>query len=419
MAFATKNAVLVTGASGFLGKVLVEELVRLREKYGVGQIFILLRGKGPFDASTRFEQQVASSQCFASLNDDWKRSIDVLEGDLANTNCGLQPCDYERVCNTITHIIHTAACIKFDSTVSEAISSNVDSACNILALAKHCHNLQQLVVTSTAYVTPPKQGPIYEDLVQLPYPASELVSDLRYGRLQKHEAIAATGHPNIYSLSKCLAEHLLIEARGFVPVTIVRPSIISAAIRRPEPGWIDSPAAFGGLVLAFGTGALRVLNGRKEATLDIVPVDMVAHALIYETFRQETKTSKREKARIVFSVATLKNSLPLGNACEVLERLFERRFAYIGPQGYDFKLQDLFHHGGQVFDRKGDELQQNTAKKRWKVISGMNAVFEPYTNFTYDFRPVEARICLNPIDYIHTICQGVRRNLMDMVSSKL
>ncbi|KAF9771663.1 hypothetical protein IL306_010692, partial [Fusarium sp. DS 682] len=278
------NTILVTGATGFLGKVVVEELLRLREKHATNQVILLLRRKDSWDAQARFEQHVASSPCFASLPHDWSQSIQVIEGDLASPNCGLHT-EYERVCRTVTHIIHTAACIKFDSTVSEAISSNIDSTLHILALAKNCDNLQRLVVTSTAYVTPPQKGPIYESLVDLPSPATQIVSELRNGVLQKEEAIAATGHPNIYSLSKCLAEHLISETRGSLPITIVRPSIICAAIQYPSPGWIDSKAAFGGLVLGFGNGSLRVVDGRPETKLDIVPVDLVANCLIFETFR--------------------------------------------------------------------------------------------------------------------------------------
>ncbi|KAJ0131622.1 Uncharacterized protein HZ326_25281, partial [Fusarium oxysporum f. sp. albedinis] len=290
MSSETNNTILVTGATGFLGKVVVEELLRLREKHATNQVILLLRKKDPLDAQARFEQHVAPSPCFASLPKDWKRSILVIEGDLSSPNCGLQACQYKLVCQTITHIIHTAACIKFDSTVPEAISSNIDSSCHILALAKNCNNLQRLVITSTAYVTPPQQGPIYESLVDLPSPASQIASELRNGVLGKEEAIAATGHPNIYSLSKCLAEHLICETRGSLPVTIVRPSIICAAIQNPSPGWIDSRAAFGGLVLGFGTGSLRVIDGRPETKLDIVPVDLVANCLIYETFRKDIQS---------------------------------------------------------------------------------------------------------------------------------
>ncbi|KAH6983841.1 hypothetical protein EDB80DRAFT_518090, partial [Ilyonectria destructans] len=72
---------------------------------------------------------------------------------------------------------------------------------------------------------------------------------------------------------------------GCLPVTIVRPSIMCAALHHPVPGWIDSKAAFAGIVLGFSSGVLRVVNGRPETKLDIVPVDVVAGCLIHEAFR--------------------------------------------------------------------------------------------------------------------------------------
>ncbi|KAH7465278.1 hypothetical protein FOMA001_g17315 [Fusarium oxysporum f. sp. matthiolae] len=418
MSSEAKNTILVTGATGFLGKVVVEELLRLREKHAINQVILLLRKKDPLDAQARFERHVAPSPCFASLPKDWKRSVDVIEGDLASRNCGLQDCQYKRVCQTITHIIHTAACIKFDSTVPEAISSNIDSSYHILALAKNCGNLQQLVITSTAYVTPPQQGPIYESLVDLPSPASQIVSELRSGVLGKEEAIAATGHPNIYSLSKCLAEHLICETRGSLPITIVRPSIICAAIQNPSPGWIDSRAAFGGLVLGFGTGSLRVIDGRPETKLDIVPVDLVANCLIYETFRRDIRSLDQRNVRIVFCVATMEKSLTLRDACKMLELFFDGRFRYIGPQGPILDLYQLFHHyiPSRVYATisriKGNEIGERQAKKTWKVIRGMNTVFKPYTNHTHDFRPEGPSADFDPAKYMHVICQGVHTNLM-------
>ncbi|KAH7230889.1 male sterility protein-domain-containing protein [Fusarium tricinctum] len=413
------NNILVTGATGFLGKVVIEELLRLREIYSISRIILLLRKKGPLDAMTRFEKYIVTSPCFASLPQGWKQFTQVVEGDLASPDCGLNARDYDQVRKTVTHIIHTAACIKFDSTVSEAISSNVDSSCNVLALAKDCHNLQQLVVTSTAYVSPPHQGPIYENLVELPCPASKLVSELKNGVLAKEEAIAATGHPNIYSLSKCLAEHMICETKGCLPVTLVRPSIICAAIHFPEPGWIDSRAAFGGLVLGFSTGALLVLDGRPETKLDIVPVDVVAESLIYETFRKGAKIHKQTDLRIVFSVATVERSLTLADACKMLEIFFQRRLQYIGPQGhmldlYKLVYQDLpFHLDATVNGIKGTKSREAQSKKIWKVVNGMSAVFRSYTNSTHDFRPKHAKVHFDPVEYMHIICQGVQKNLRD------
>ncbi|KAJ3469707.1 hypothetical protein MRS44_003772 [Fusarium solani] len=419
MASKTNATIMVTGATGFLGKVVVEELLRRRTDHNVQQIVLLIRKKEHLDARARFEKHVATSPCFMFLPQNWVEYIQVVEGDLADFHCGLQGSDYDRVCETITHIIHTAACIKFDSEVSDAVSSNIDSACNVLALAKDCSKLQQLVITSTAYVTPSRGGPIREELVQLPCAASELISALKEGIIGKQQAIAYTGHPNIYSLSKCLAEHRVCETKGSLPVTIVRPSIICAALHHPVPGWIDSKAAFAGLVLGFSSGVLRVVNGRPETKLDIVPVDVVARRLIHEAFLEDSREVKNQNARIIFSVATMEKSLTLHQACKMLERFFKGTFRYIGPQGHVLVLYQFFHHYlplhlyATISRIRGNKTKERIARRAWRIVSGMNTVFHPYTNYTHDFRSIESMESFDPVEYMHIICRGVHGNLMN------
>ena len=42
-----------------------------------------------------------------------------------------------------------------------------------------------------------------------------------------------------------------------MPVVIFRPSIISASIKEPCPGWTDTMSAAGGLSIAAATGILE------------------------------------------------------------------------------------------------------------------------------------------------------------------
>ena len=46
------------------------------------------------------------------------------------------------------------------------------------------------------------------------------------------------GWPDAYAYTKSLGERALLETRGALPVTIVRPSIIESALAEPTPGWI-------------------------------------------------------------------------------------------------------------------------------------------------------------------------------------
>ena len=46
--------------------------------------------------------------------------------------------------------------------------------------------------------------------------------------------------PNTYTYTKALAEHLLLEECGSIPLAIVRPTIVTAAMKEPIPGWVDN-----------------------------------------------------------------------------------------------------------------------------------------------------------------------------------
>jgi len=44
----------------------------------------------------------------------------------------------------------------------------------------------------------------------------------------------------VYSFTKAVAEHLLRDERGHLPLVIVRPSIVTPAWKEPLPGWTDN-----------------------------------------------------------------------------------------------------------------------------------------------------------------------------------
>lgn len=90
--------------------------------------------------------------------------------------------------------------------------------------------------------------------------------------------------PNTYTFTKSMAERTLRKVRPeSLPCVILRPSIITAAIREPFPGWTDTLSAAGGLSLAGGTGILDYVFGKEENIADIIPVDYVSNAIIVST----------------------------------------------------------------------------------------------------------------------------------------
>ncbi|KAK7956573.1 uncharacterized protein PG986_005795 [Apiospora aurea] len=212
------NVILITGSTGFVGKVVVETLFRCRTSFPFDKIVVLVRANKTKSGRERFLDLAKASPCFSLLPPSWIDDVRVIEGDMGEDDCGIADTDdaaylYE---NT-THIIHCAASISFSAAADVLLRENVGSSLNLLALARRCPKLRHAVLTSTAYVTPWTTAPIHERLVPLPLPAAELCEQLRSGALSGDAALALTGHPNLYTLTKCLAEHVVAEARAGLP----------------------------------------------------------------------------------------------------------------------------------------------------------------------------------------------------------
>ena len=90
----------------------------------------------------------------------------------------------------------------------------------------------------------------------------------------------ALGWPDAYAFTKSLGEVALADARGELPVSIVRPSIVESALAEPEPGWIRGFRMAEPVIISYARGLLRQFPGVPEGVIDVIPVDLVVAAII-------------------------------------------------------------------------------------------------------------------------------------------
>ena len=90
--------ILITGCTGFLGKIMLEKL--LRTCTDVGKIFVMVRPKRKIDSMQRVKDQIISSQAFMHLRHlygheefvHWAESkIIPISGDLTIEHLGISP----------------------------------------------------------------------------------------------------------------------------------------------------------------------------------------------------------------------------------------------------------------------------------------------------------------------------------------
>ncbi len=91
------------------------------------------------------------------------------------------------------------------------------------------------------------------------------------------------GWPNTYTYSKSLGEQVIAGTPG-LQYAILRPSIVESALRYPFPGWNEGFTTSAPLAFACLKERARVPAG-TQTILDMVPVDMVASAVIAATGR--------------------------------------------------------------------------------------------------------------------------------------
>ena len=228
-AITPRSVVFLTGATGFVGKVVLENLMRQREELGIERVHVLIRtGRKGADPQTRFDEELVVSPCFAKLKEGWSRHVEVVPGELTAEDCGIPVELRASLQQSITHVVHCAASIEFDLPLDQAASQNISSALNVLGFARECVRLENMVSVSTAYVRPHPgdRVPVLEELVDLPFDPAEVYEEILAGTADQAALLEATGHPNTYTLTKCIAEHLLARNAGSVRLSIVRPSIV-------------------------------------------------------------------------------------------------------------------------------------------------------------------------------------------------
>lgn len=408
---------LLTGATGFLGKVVLHELLRRREALGVERVHVLIRTNGSGTAESRFDTDIAASPCFADLAPNWRDSIEVVSCDLSLPGAGLESGKREFLAKRVTHAINCAASVQFDLPIRDAATANVSTALEILDLAKSCHRLESLVSVSTAYVTPHASdaGTVSEELAPLPWRAADMYDAIMCGEVDEKELLAETGHPNTYTLTKCIAEHLLCERRADTRLTLVRPSIISASMHQPFPGWIDSPAAFALFAAQIGSGRMRAIIGRPRARIDVIPCDAVADRLIDTACRPDSVNGSAVLP-ILHAVAGYEHSLNVRLCSSTIEAFFSQnpdtrwrnrdlpaRVRYLGPDGLLYRINHWLHHERPLKSRRQAEL-----------LSQANRMFAYFTHNTFRFRssaPFDPP-GFEPTAYIETVCRGVAQHLM-------
>ncbi|MFE8073360.1 fatty acyl-CoA reductase [Marinobacteraceae bacterium S3BR75-40.1] len=307
--------ILLTGTTGYLGKVILEKLIR--DVPDIEGLVLLIRGNRKYaSAKARFQAEVASSSVFdhlretepARLNAFLEDRIQCVGGEITQARFGLDEEAYRALTESVDVIINSAASVNFREAMDTALSINALCLHNLADFAEAAGEIPVIQI-STCYVNGYNKGTIREGVSA---PTSGLIARDEEGdfnvadtlttlqqkcddlktRLTDPDALANAltelgqreahryGWGDTYTFTKWLGEQILLKRLKHKTVTIVRPSVIESCLQEPKPGWIEGVKVTDAILLAYARSKVSLFPGRKAGIVDIIPADLVANAAI-------------------------------------------------------------------------------------------------------------------------------------------
>uniref|UniRef100_A0A8C9UKV5 Fatty acyl-CoA reductase n=1 Tax=Spermophilus dauricus TaxID=99837 RepID=A0A8C9UKV5_SPEDA len=278
-AFYDNKSILITGATGFLGKVLMEKLFRTSPDLKV--VYILVRPKAGQTLQQRVFQ-ILNSKLFEKVKEVCPKvheKIKPIYADLNQKDLAISKEDMKELLSSVNIIFHCAATVRFDDPLRHAVQLNVTATQQLLHIASQMPKLEAFIHISTAY-----SNCNLKHIDEVIYPCSVEPKKIIQSMEWLDDAIIdeitpklIAGRPNTYTYTKALGEMIVQEEGSNLNVAIIRPSIVGATWQEPFPGWVDNLNGPSGLIVAAGKGFLRSIKATPMAVADLIPVDTVVN----------------------------------------------------------------------------------------------------------------------------------------------
>ena len=336
-AFAGKHIMLI-GVTGFIGKVwLANTLMDLPDLKRI-YLLIRRQKSNPGERrfEKMIEDSPVFDPLFERHGDRLpeflREKVEVIEGDVTQSGLGLSAETARDLQNNLDLIVNSSGLTDFNPDLRDALATNTDAAVNVLDFVRGTDHAG-LLHLSTCYVAGEQDGRVSEKLTPNYTPrgladfdaeqewrslhemirqaeerseSQEVTSGLRLQAQSKEHAAKnlqgaalenqirkgrvrwiktylteegtrrakELGWPNTYTLTKSLAESLIIKHGEGLPVAVVRPAIVETSVSKPFLGWNEGINTSASLSYLLGT-YFRQLPSNESKRLDIIPVDSV------------------------------------------------------------------------------------------------------------------------------------------------
>lgn len=395
------RAILITGGTGFMGKVLIEKI--LRTCSAVDTIYLLIRAKKGKEPSQRVDE-IFASPLFGKLKTQMDgatlgRKVVAIAGDVTMTNLGLSEANRQLLADRVSIVFHAAALIRFDASLKQAVIVNTRGTKYMLDLAKEMKNLEAFLHISTSYCHV-NERVLYEKLYPAPADPHKIIKCVEW--LEDDVVNSMTqkilgDFPNTYAFTKALSEGLVAEQMDKLPVVILRPSIVVPVWKEPLPGWTDNLNGPTGLLIGAGKGVIRSMYCNQQGYADYLPVDIAVNAVL--VFAWNYVSNKDHERRIYHITSSSEFKITWAEIIERGRKIVSEDVPFNGVVWYpggSMKKSKLIHniclilfHMLPAYLIDAIILLSGNKPILLRVQRRINKgfeVFEYYTNKQWDFR---------------------------------
>ncbi|KAI7841576.1 hypothetical protein COHA_004746 [Chlorella ohadii] len=295
---------LLTGATGFLGSTIIEQLLRNASPRKLVLVVLPKKGTPVMDQVAklltrplfdRVRQQYGGSE-------ELLKRFEAVEVDLSEGKLPPLP--------DADFVVHAAASISFNNHIHDALAANYKASGAaselVSSAAAAMPNLKAYVHVSTCYVNGnlPRGtfvpegpvGPLVGPNGEGPFDHKEMVKELMALPHDEAEKRAEyyrdlLSFPNNYSITKRMAECLMYErAKEGLPLRILRPSIVGgASLHHIMPGYIGNAGGSTAYALGIAFGMFACTEWKPEHITDLMPVDYVTNGIILAAAAEPTE----------------------------------------------------------------------------------------------------------------------------------
>ncbi|KAL0544406.1 hypothetical protein IC582_019521 [Cucumis melo] len=402
----------ITGATGFLGKVLIEKI--LRTAPDVGKIYVLIKAKDEEAAAERLKNDIINTQLFKCLRQIhgkyymsfmMSKLIPVV-GNVCESDVGLHVDFSHLIANDVDVIVNSAANTTFDERYDVAIDINTKGPSNLMEFAKKCSKLKLFLQISTAYVNGQRQGRIMEkpfckeldveSEMKLAFEDNGMGQNMKELGLQRAKRY---GWQDTYVFTKAMGEMVIDEMRGEVPVAIIRPSVIESTFKDPFPGWMEGNRMMDPIVLYYGKGQLTGFLVDPNGVIDVVPADMVVNATLAAMARHGR--APRPSMNIYHVASSVANPLVFHRLADLLHQHYDSS-PCLDVDGTPIRVpsmklfdsvddfsnhlwQDAARRCASTPDGKLSKKLEAICKKTVEQLKHLADIYQPYTFFNGRF----------------------------------